>query len=315
MSFDWQAYRSKLDPSEVIWEDAGDLARLSIGAFAAEQSPMRRDLSSGFLRLAGPGVTGHSAPVDEVAKVMGQFQRLILASGLSLSGWKTLRGRAPADVVSKTKLHLDGSALPGSLVLQVVPASLPRNEIMPSGQGEFFRENDNQLVDDAVNRSIDLLNMGKALEADADSTPFLAEVEDAGPRVGAAIRDFTAALVEGAFETELMWTQPRTPARRSRLSVQELVHIGALVASRALAREPVVLVGVLRTVSDISPLKIEIAPNEVESINAEAISGEVIALLRVGVRVRIAAEVTEDVAPGGDVKTHYRATQIEVLGE
>lgn len=315
MSFDWQAYRSNLDPSEVVWEDAGDLARLSIGAFAAEQSPMRRDMSAGFLRLAGPGVSGHSAPVDEVAKVMGQFQRLVLASGLSLSGWKTLRGRAPADVISKTRLHLDGSALPGSLVLQVVPASSPRDEIMPSGQGEFFRENENQLVDDAMNRCIDLLNMGKLLHADADSTPFLMEVEEAGPRVGAAIRDFTAALVEGAFETELMWAQPRTPARRSRLSVRELVHIGVLVASRALAREPVVLVGVLRTVSDISPLKVELAPNEVESVNAEAIPGEVIASLRVGLRVRIAADVTEDIAPGGDVKTHYNATQVDVIGE
>lgn len=313
MSFDWASYRSNLDPDELLWESADDLGRLSVGAFVGEQSPVRRDVSSGFLRLTGPGVSGHRAPLTEVANAMTHFQRLVLASGLSLVGWKTTRGRAPADVVAKTRLHLDGSAAPGSLVLQMVPAMLPAQEIMPDGQGEFFRDDENQVVDDAMGRSLDLLNLGGNLGPDADASSFLSEVKESGPRVAGALRNFSKTLSESGFESDILWAQPRVKPRRSRLTVGQLAQVGALVASRKLEREPVTLEGVLRTVSDISPLKLEIAPDEFESIGAEAIAPATIGALAVGQRVRVQAEVTEDVSVGGEVKAHYQATAIDII--
>lgn len=313
MSFDWNSYREGLNPDDLIWDSPTDLARLSMSTFIAEQSPVRRDSSSGYLRLLGPGVHGHSASLTHVAGVMTQFQRLVLASGLALAGWKTSRGRAPADVVARTKLLLDGSAAPGSLVLQMVPAALPAEEIMPSGQGEFFREDDNQVVDNAMGRSIDLLNLGKATGPDADSSPFLTEVKASGPRVAAALRDFAKDLASGGFEADILWAQPRVKPRRSRLSVGELSNVAALVASRELEKEPVTLEGVLRTVSDIGPLKLEIAPGEYEDISAKNIPGAVIAGLNVGDRVKVLADVTEEVSAGGESKVKYRATQVTVL--
>lgn len=310
--FDWDSLRRQPLNEELLWEDASDLARLSIASFIAENSPIRRDLSSGFVRLTGAGVDGHAASLDGVAATIHNFQRLVTATGLALTGWRTLRGRAPADALAKTKLNLDGSAMPGSLILQLVPATLPGTEIMPSGQGEFFRDDDSQLVDQAMKKSIQLLNYGAALSADADTSPFLGEVNEAGPRVASALRDLTKGLVDEGFATEVVWEQPRNARLRSRLSVPQLAQIAGLVASRELAREPVVLVGVLRTVSDISPLKLEIAPNEFESINASRIARDVIAGLNVGVRVRVEADVSEDVSPGGEAKVHYAATRIDI---
>lgn len=317
MSFDWNAYRAALpdDVEAVEWEDAEDLGRLSVSAFLSEQSPVRREASSGFVKLTGAGVSGHTAPVEQVANVMRNFQRLVLASGLSLSGFKTLRGRLPSDVVSKTLLHLDGSALAGSLVLTVIPATPPEQEIMPDGQAEFFRDDDKQLVDQAVEKSVSLLNMAKEIGPDADDSEFLAEVLDAGPRVASTLRDLADTLVQGDFDTELAWNEPGQRRLVSRLTVPQLAHLSTLVASRELAKEPTVLTGIIRTVSDIAPLRVEIADGQIETIQADDIPHGVIAELRVGMTVRIAASVTEDVSAGGDVKTRYTASAIEVLSE
>lgn len=315
MSFDWESYRSNLlnEPPAVAWEDAEDLGRLSVSAFLSEQSPIRRESSSGFVRLSGSGVHGHSAPVEHVANVMRNFQRLVLASGLSLSGFKTLRGRLPNDVVSKTLLHLDGTAMAGSLVFTVVPATLPGNEISPGGQAEFFREDEKQLVDKAVEQSVGLLNSSKQLSADPDDSEFLANVLEAGPRVASTLRDLADSLVQGRFNTELAWNEPGERRIVSRLSVPELAHLSTLVASRELAKEPTVLTGIARTVSDIAPLRVEIADNQIETIHADDIPHEVIAAIRVGMTLRIEASVTEDVSAGGEVRTRYTASAIEIL--
>jgi hypothetical protein len=315
MSFDWNAYRSALPANEAAWEDAEDLGRLSVSAFLSEQAPLRREVSSGIVRLTGSGVSGHSAPVEHVANVMRNFQRLVLASGLSLSGFKTLRGRLPSDVVSKTLLHLDGSALAGSLVLTVVPATLPEQEISPDGQAEFFRDNEKQLVDQAVERSVDLLNLSKSIGPSADDSVFLSEVLEAGPRVASTIRDLADSLIQGGFGTELTWNEPGQRRLVARLNVSELSNLSSLVGSRELGREPTVLTGIARTVSDIAPLRVEIADDQIESIQADEISHEVIAALRVGMMLRIHASVTEDISAGGEVTTHYRATSIEILNE
>ncbi|MDH6237890.1 hypothetical protein H4V99_002635 [Cryobacterium sp. CG_9.6] len=315
MSFDWMGYRARLDLErpELLWEDAADLSRLSLSSFFAELSPVRRDVSLGFLRLTGDGVDGHSAAVDDVAEVMRHFQRLVLASGLSLTGRTSLRGQLPGDIVSKTRLNLDGSAIPGSLVLQLVPAMLPRDEVLPSGQAEFLNDGEEQLVDAALARSIDLLNMSKDSGPNADDSEFVASLREAGPRVATTLRDFAGALVDANFETEVAWMQPRRKRLGSRMSTAELTHLGKLVESRELAREPVLLKGTLRTVSDIGPLKIDIGDGEIETVDAKHLPESDIKQLLVGMSVEIHASATEEVGAAGDSKTKYSATAIRLI--
>lgn len=317
MSFDWSAYRESLTApeSEPAWEDAADLSRLSLDAFRAEHSLVRRDVSRGFVRLVGDGVMGHTASLDSVAQVMRHFQRLVLATGLSLSGFKSLQGRLPEEVVSRTRLLLDGSAVPGSLILQMVPATQPAAEIMPTGQADFFADPEDQLVDQALDASLELLNSSKEVGPDADQSLFLPKLSEAGPRVASTLKDLSTALVSAEFETEIVWEQPRRPRRTSRLSTTDLVRITKLVASRELEKEPTVLKGVLRTVSDISPLRLDLGDNRIESIDAKGLPGEEISRLLVGMQVRVEATVTEEVSAAGDARAHYAATAIRVVGD
>ncbi|MGV9583943.1 hypothetical protein [Nocardia farcinica] len=316
MAFDWEQFKANVQ-GEAEWQDADDLARMSIESLRAERGLLRRDASSGSLRLTGPGITIHSGAIDAIADTLRNFQRLVLATGLAVKGHKSLRGQPPADVVSKTRLNLNGSPLPGSLILQIVPATSPADEISPGGQVGLFGDDnaEPQLVDTAMKRALGLLDDGRRLGPDADTSDFLARIREYGPRVATTLRDFSTGLVKSGFEPDLTWSQPRHPRLRTRLSTAELAHIGELIASRELELEPTTIRGILRTVSEISAWQLEIEDGEIVKIDAKKIPTANIATLRTGMSVSVDVSVTEETGPAGEVKPKYTATSFTALSD
>jgi hypothetical protein len=246
---------------------------------------------------------------------MHNFQRLVLATGAAIEGHRSLRGNPPAEIVSRTRLQLAGSALPGSLILEIAPEMLPAHEIVPDGQDTLFDRQDAQLVDKAVSAALELLKLSKQVEANADDSDFLRTLMDSGPRVATTLRDLAASLVTAQFDTEVSWERPRAMPLRTRMTVPELQFLGTLVASRELEKEPITMDGVLRTVSDLGPWKLEVATGDVETIDASAIDAATIQQMKVGLFVRITADVTEESSPGGATTSHYSATSITLLSD
>lgn len=314
MAFDWEQFKASVQ-GEAEWQDADDLARMSIESLRAEHGLLRRDSSSGSLRLTGPGITIHSGAIDGIADTLRNFQRLVLATGLAAKGHKSLRGQPPSDVVSKTRLNLNGSPLPGSLILQIVPATSPADEISPDGQVGLFGDDnaEPQLVDTAMERALGLLEDGRRLGPDADTSDFLTRIREYGPRVATTLRDFSTGLVKSGFEPDLTWSQPRQARLRTRLSTAELAHIGELIASRELELEPTTIRGILRTVSEISAWQLEIEDGEIVKIEAKKIPTANTATLRTGMSVSVDVAVTEETGPAGEVKPKYTATSFTVL--
>ncbi|WP_431696245.1 hypothetical protein [Kocuria rhizophila] len=314
MAFDWEQFKANVQ-GEAEWQDADDLARMSIETLRAEHGLLRRDASSGSLRLTGPGITIHSGAIDGIADTLRNFQRLVLATGLAVKGHKSLRGQPPADVVSKTRLNLNGSPLPGSLILQIVPTTLPADEISPDGQVGLFGDDnaEPQLIDTAMKRALGLLEDGRRLGPDADTSDFLARIREYGPRVATTLRDFSTGLVKSGFEPDLTWSQPRQARLRTRLSTAELAHIGELIASRELELEPTTIRGIVRTVSEISAWQLEIEDGEIVKIDAKKIPAANTATLRTGMSVSVDVSVTEETGPAGEVKPKYTAMSFTVL--
>lgn len=314
MAFDWEQFKANVQ-GEAEWQDADDLARMSIETLRAEHGLLRRDASSGSLRLTGPGITIHSGAIDGIADTLRNFQRLVLATGLAVKGHKSLRGQPPADVVSKTRLNLNGSPLPGSLILQIVPTTLPADEISPDGQVGLFGDDnaEPQLIDTAMKRALGLLEDGRRLGPDADTSDFLPRIREYGPRVATTLRDFSTGLVKSGFEPDLTWSQPRQARLRTRLSTAELAHIGELIASRELELEPTTIRGIVRTVSEISAWQLEIEDGEIVKIDAKKIPAANTATLRTGMSVSVDVSVTEETGPAGEVNPKYTATSFTVL--
>jgi hypothetical protein len=218
-------------------------------------------------------------------------------------------------MVSRTKLNLDGSPMPGSLVLAFTPATVPEVELATNGHEDFTNPDSKQAVDLAVADAIGLLNEGRLIGPNADEALFLSKVSDFGPRVASTLRDFTKTLVEGEYEPEIRWMQPRVKALSARLSIPELTHIGQLVTSRELAKEPATIRGKLRTVSDISSWKLEVSGGDIVSVVAKHIPQSEVAHLRLGMTVKVAATVTEEVGPSGSANAKYVATSFEIVSE
>lgn len=315
MPFDWKHYSEQMptDTPAASWVDGSDLARLSVQAMLGGNSLIRRDLSQGTIRLAGAGVTGHSAHVDDVANAMRAFQRLVTTSGMALEGHRSLKGAVPIDVANRTQLNLSGSALPGSLVLVLVPATPPGHEILPSGQAEFFHDDESQLVDRAVGNAVELMALAKTLGADADAGPLLERVKANGPRVASALQDFAQKLADAEFATDITWDQPRQPRVRTTMTPPELRLLSAVIASRELAEAPTVISGIVRTVSDIADMRVEVAPGDLVAVDVERIPGTQIQSMHVGQRVTVHATQFEETSPGGDVRTKYRAERVDVI--
>lgn len=313
MEFDWEQFKKRLTGAP-DWVDSDDLARLSIERFRAENGGLRRDASTGSLRLLGRGITGHAGLIDGVADTLRNFQRLVLATGLATAGHTSLRGQPPADVVARTRLSLSGSPLPGSLILQMVPATPPSAEIAPDGQAGLFGDTEDQLVDTAVKDAMQLLDAGRRLGPDVDSSDFLTALTERGPRVASTLRDFTMTLVRFEFEPDIVWMQPRRPRLRTRLNTSELAYIGQIITSRELELEPVTLRGVLRTVSQIAAWQLELENKETVKIDARGIPRAQTATLRPGTIIAINANVTEESGPADEAKPKYTAISFEVLG-
>ena len=70
------------DDDTPAWTTPDDLSRISVEALIADDTLGRTLPSRGSIRLSGDGVTGASARVSEVARVMAGFQRLATAVGL-----------------------------------------------------------------------------------------------------------------------------------------------------------------------------------------------------------------------------------------
>lgn len=313
MAFDWEAFKKGLTGSP-DWVDSDDLARMSIESFRAEGGGLRRDASSGSLRLTGSGIQGHSGSIDGIAETLRNLQRLVLATGLASTGHTSLRGQPPADVVAKTRLSLSGSPLPGSLVLQVVPATPPSEEIAPDGQAGLFGDTEDQLVDTAVKDALRLFDEGRRLGPDVDGSAFLSDLAARGPRAASTLRDFTTSLVKFGFEPDIAWAQPRRPRLRTRLSTAELAYIGQVISSRELELEPTTIRGVLRTVSEIAAWQLEVGDGEIVKIDARGIPKAQTATLRTGAIVSIYVNVTEESGPADEAKQRYAATSFEILG-
>lgn len=313
MAFDWEGFKKGLTGSP-DWADSDDLARMSIESLRAESGGLRRDASSGSIRLTGTGIQGHSGSIDGISETLRNLQRLVLATGLASIGHTSLRGQPPADVVSKTQLSLSGSPMPGSLILQMVPAKPPSEEIAPDGQAGLFGDTEDQLVDTAVKDALKLLDEGRTLGPDVDESAFLSDLTSRGPRVASTLRDFTMTLVKFGFEPDIAWAQPRRPRLRTRLSTPELAYIGQVISSRELELEPTTLRGIVRTVSEIAAWQLEIDGGEIVKIDARGIPKSQTATLQTGAIVSIHVNVTEASGLADESKQKYAATSFEILG-
>ncbi|MDR1266231.1 MAG: hypothetical protein LBK42_11905 [Propionibacteriaceae bacterium] len=302
------------DPDEWGWETPEDVSRLSVERMMARSAgPVRTLHSRGSIRLAGEGVSGNSAPLDAVGDVMARFQRLVTTVGAAHAGDTSARGKPSRQIVARTRLRLLAGPAPGSVVLNLTPDTAPDDELAPAGSVALFDQPTTQTVDRAVEEVVAILRAAADAGPDADESSLVGDVERLGPRVASTLRIFAKTLDSSGFDAGLEWDEPFKPTFRASVRAADAGRLAGVIEGRELDRADVVIVGVLRTVSDkTTPMEVEAAGS---SFKIKGVPADAIHQTRPspGDTVRVVARVSVRDGLDGE-RSEYSATNIEVVG-
>jgi len=294
------------------WEDLSDA---SVEAMVRRQLGTERFLDShGLIHLRGAGVEGHSADLDAVGGVMMSFQRLVTAVGCFLKGDTSLRGRVPGAVAERTKMKLSAQPQPGSIVLLIEPKVHGMGEAFPQGPNLFDGYDDPNipLADESAARLARTLSMVE----NGDLAPFIAGIEEMGPRVASSMREFLKETATDEFDTDVEWHEPghvtlsaSIPNERARLAYRA-------IADHNLDSAEEILTGTLVTLSTSKRLELRISTDDEEhvlSIKRGALSDATLAEFTVTQPVSMRVRTTQQSRPGGESSFIYEALSIERL--
>lgn len=301
----------RLGRSETLPKTGDELSRISrqVATQRALGDESRVLSSSGWLRLFGSGVRGHTAPFGVVGEVMLLAQRTITAIGASFEGQKSIRGRFSSEVVARTRLGLVASPLPGSVILSVTPEIPPSEELYPRGEHPLFEDDQRTLADRSLEALIRLI--ATASESSADADPLVQQLDDLGPRVAATLDNLAESLIGGAFDVEVAWGMPGTPMQRGVLELRTTQWLHEIVSGRDLDAEEAQLVGKLHTISDVSKWVVEsVDDGELVSVRADRLSPAAVTAAHIGQLVTIDVLVKQRVRPGGAIVFDYTAVNI-----
>lgn len=236
------------------WEDASDLARLHVQEFARGQvGGFELSRSRGSLRLTGPGVRGHALNLVDAGLILASFQTLVTSAGASKQGVTNPRGRVPAEVVARTRLLLNASPQPGSVVLDFEPASNEAQERYPGGQAPL--EEITPLIEDSIDIAFEVLKLASSPEVDVLAEERFPEW---GPRVASAARELAEVASKAGLDINAAWERPSAGRQRVRVTSSQLAQLREILQRRGLDSRDEVLEGILRTVSDRRKIELEV---------------------------------------------------------
>ncbi|OBH55022.1 hypothetical protein A5687_03345 [Mycobacterium mantenii] len=300
------------------WQTADDVARISFEALVTQDEIARTLPSLGMLRLSGPGVTVHSAPLSDVTRILQGLQRVATAVAAAEVGDTELGRQASTAVTNRTRLLIAGSPAPGSLVFNLAPETSAVTEVREAdGSVSMFREqkDDDQQIDKAMIRAIDVIGTGINLPPAADGSEFLGEIAELGPRVASSIRDFARGLHRYGFDLDLEWRQPRRPTHRIHLGTHSADRIASVIESSHLDVEPVTIEGRILTVSTVQNQEWLVEQNDGThvSIKHSDLPYDQTVGIATDARVRITAQMKTSVSNAGVTKVTYEAIEVEHL--
>jgi len=300
------------------WETADDVARISFEALVTQDEIARTLPSLGMLRLSGPGVTVHAAPLSEVTRVLQGLQRVATAVAAAEVGDTELGKQASTAITNRTRLLIAGSPLPGSLVFNLAPETPATSEVRdPEGSVSMFREekDDDQQIDKAMTRAIDVISAGIDLPPIPDGSAFLDGIAELGPRVASSIRDFARGLHRFGFDLDLEWKQPRRPTHRVHLATASADRIAGVIELARLDVDPVTIERRVLTVSTVQNQEwlIEQSDGTRVSIKHSDLPYDQTVGIATDAHVRLSARMKTSVSNAGVTKVTYEATAVERL--
>lgn len=295
------------------WEDAADLNRLHVQAFATQQlGGFETNHSRGSIRLTGDGVRGHRLNLNDAGQILSGFQNLVTTSGASRMGSTTMKGKIPAEIADKTQLELAASPGQGSVVLEFQPVAdeaaerYPNDEVRVDGQPT-------PLVEDSIDTAFRVLAVASNPGVTGDEVEQL--FEELGPRVAYAAKILTDIAAQARLDLNIMWERPHEARIRVRVSAAQSAMFATILQGHNLDSPYEEIEGILHTISDRRKIDVETSdPAIAEEGKTAFISvsrGEAdFTPFRINELVRIQLQVKLTHKPGAPEQREYTAIYV-----
>lgn len=294
-----------------------DVGRRSLEAFVEAKEGTSRVLDSrGLLRLTGDGISGHAILLEDLGLVTRSWQRAVSATAAALSDIKSLRGKLPTDIVTKSQLMLDASPTSGSVVLNLVPKAEPLHEVEPEGTPSIL-DDVRPLADHAMQRLLTALSVITESSDAAVAENIEEQLKALGPRTSSALSSFASVVERSSITVEASWQEPAQKTIRSELRPASAKFLQRVIEGRKLDEEPMTINAVIRTVSDTDSWRVDII-GEDENIlmSASDLSADEVRKVRVNSTVQLRVYLSTKVMPTGETRSKYRIAKVlEIIEE
>lgn len=215
---------------------ASDLTQISLESLIeSREDPL---FSSGHLRFLGTGIVSNSIDLKSIGGFMAGFQTLVTRLVAKKLGIDPKTKVAE----SASKMSLQASPLPGSVVLKVTPTQAVVGAAQQQGIDGF--ESD---LDAAFFQVMELFDT--ATNVGPDMAPLLELLMSLGTESCSTIRRLTKILKTEQIDVEVVWRMPHSASKRKRLLVKDSILIHDLVKRRNLDQEILELSGIVSTAS------------------------------------------------------------------
>ncbi len=279
---------------------ASDLAAISIESNSGEEAFRKTIRSTGSIRFTGHGITGHQGDAEGLFSAGNAFVHLVTAVGSALSG---ARSKISENAARLTRLNLDASPEPGSVIFNLVPAIEPETELRPDGE---LMDDKQQLVDQAISEVERLMN----LDGPATGDSLAQSLEQLGPIAARSLRTFVATTEHQHLDVDFAWRQPLQGSRRWKLSVGDSSYVRSIIDGRKLDDEPVRLTGYWKTVSMSDSWILVDDEYGTIAVNVGDIKGAPWQENNPEIRVQIDAVMIVKEAPGKLTRRSFKAKKI-----
>lgn len=301
-------------------EDLNELSVSSLKGFV-DQTHLRHSAeTTAIVHVTGPAVAANTAPLRSIGDFMIHLQGIFDSIGASISGFKSLRGNIPADLMKRTELSLIASPLPGSVILEVAPTKPRLEDLYPQGEALFDVEKvvgAKPLADSAFD---ELSSLMADLEIEQpDQGKFIEHLANLGPRVASNLRSLCDSVEENGIDVDFEWKPPSGDRKTVSVSHTFAKFVSTVIKNTEIDVENTIVEGTLLTITtstkDHLRIKEELedgSENEVVLLIGD-IPVEQLCGLQTGDRVMVDAERQTVTRIGGDRRVKLVGTHIEKL--
>ena len=278
-------------------EDLNELSISSLRGFASQTFLSHSAEATALIRVTGPSVVGHSAPLRTVGGFMVHLQTTFDSVGASIASFKSLKGAIPSSLAKRTELALVASPLPGSVVLEVAPTKPRLEDLYPEGVPLFDLEETigaKPLADSAFEELASLMSDLAVDEPNQDK--FVEHLSELGPRVASSVSTLCDAIDRDGIDVDFEWRPPSGERKKVCVTHTYAKFVSAVIKEADIDTEQVKIEGTLVTITTSDKDHLRIREDEIDGSAREVtlpigdIPPEQLHGLRPGDRVQVDAE-------------------------